>query len=452
MLSNLITRHQPAASQTDSINMIRACKQHASYIQVPVGDSNVEDEEGATAALSSPFSPLSKLVCYTLMGSVLLMLATIAWWPASSNTTLSAATTIRADSEYQHEQKRQEEHQEKELISTFDTTDVHTYDYDTNINSSLFVELFTAESPYEEHWPGHHLPGWAEKRINFDIPRSQEICFTHVGKAGGSTLGCSLGFPLHCHDHIPSSSSLLVKLATHTFHKDVYNCHDDSGYFLFVIRDPIDRLRSAFNYERPDDQDFYNHEEWALRHSRFYSDCPFSRMEDLVQNGLRDEGDATKMCKFLALNAIQGTDTRAFGGPSHWYFNYQFYYEAIPRESKVIAIRNDHMEEDILSIEHLIGCNEEERLELAASMNVNTYSDQEDLYLSSESISILCQALCNEIQVYKRILSQALNISQDQIRESLRELEKKCPNQANAQECSDMMPDISEKLKENRGY
>ena len=38
------------------------------------------------------------------------------------------------------------------------------------------------------------------------------------------------------------------------------------------------------------------------------------------KNGLRDEGDATKMCKFLALNAIQGTDTRAFGGPSHWYF------------------------------------------------------------------------------------------------------------------------------------
>ena len=106
------------------------------------------------------------------------------------------------------------------------------------------------------------------------------------------------------------------------------------------------------------------------------------------------------------------------------------------------------MEDDIRGIEHLIGCNEEERLELAASMNVNTYSDQQDLYLSSESISILCQALCNEIQVYKRILSQALNVSQDQIRESLREL----PNQANAQECSDMMPDISDKLKENRGY
>jgi hypothetical protein len=86
-------------------------------------------------------------------------------------------------------------------------------------------------------------------------------------------------------------------------------------------------------------------------------------------------------------------------------------------------------------------------------MNTNTQADKADLYLSDESISILCHTLCNEIQVYKKILRRALNMSQDQLRASLTELEATCPSEAAiTEECSDAMPDISEKLRENRGY
>lgn len=436
--------------------MMRVCKQHQyKYQQVSV--DNVEDEEGSTAASSSPPTSSSlntKPSLYMLISSV--MLVTITWLSASyisSSNSLAASAT--AGSGYHHGEK-QEEHQESQPTAV-GTTNIYT-----KIDSSLFEEVFAAESPFEQRWPGSHLPHWAVKAINFDIPREQEICFAHVGKAGGSTLGCSLGFSLHCHGHDHHdtaldehvASSLLAKLTTHTFHKDVYNCDDDSGYFLLVIRDPIDRARSAFNYDRPDDQDFLDFKGWALRQSRFYSECPFYHMEDFVQNGLRDEGDAPTMCKRMAEDAIKGADVHHYGGPSHWYYNYQYYYEAIPpSQSKVIAIRNEHLEEDVRSIEHLFGCNENERLEVGSTENANTWSDQEDLYLSSESISILCQALCNEIQVYKKILNQALNMSQDQVRVSLRELEAKCPDQAIAEECSDAMPDISEKLRENiRGY
>ena len=433
---------------------MRVCKQHHQYKYMQVLVDNVE-EGSTTASSSSPTSSSlnNKPALYMmLIGSV--MLVTITWWSASyisSSNTL--ATSATADSGYHHGEK-QEEHQESQPTAVGTT---NTY---MKIDSSLFEEVFAAESPFEQRWPGSHLPHWAVKAINFDIPREQEICFAHVGKAGGSTLGCSLGFSLHCHGHEQEdsvldehvASSLLAKLTTHTFHKDVYNCDDDSGYFLLVIRDPIDRARSAFNYDRPDDQDFLDFKGWALRQSRFYSECPFYHMEDFVQNGLRDEGDAPTMCKRMAEDAIKGTRPYLYGGPSHWYYNYQYYYEAIPSDSKVIAIRNEHLEEDVRSIEHLFGCNENERLEVGSIENANTWSDQEDLYLSSETISILCQALCNEIQVYKKILNQALNMSQDQLRVSLRELEAKCPDQAIAEECSDAMPDISEKLRENRGY
>jgi hypothetical protein len=169
-------------------------------------------------------------------------------------------------------------------------------------------------------------------------------------------------------------------------------------------------------------------------------------MEDFVQNGLREQGGASERCKRRALDAIQGVDGSDFQ-PDHWYYNYQYYFEAIPPDSNILVVRNEHMEEDIRGIEDLLGSHEEERLILSKAMNTNTWSDQADLYLSDESISILCHTLCNEIQVYKEILRRALNMSQDQLRASLTELEATCPSEAIAEECSDEMPDISKTLK-----
>jgi hypothetical protein len=114
--------------------------------------------------------------------------------------------------------------------STFDVGNT----FDNNFDNTVFeISTIDVSSSFERHWPGDHIPPWATKKINFIIPREQEICFTHVGKAGGSTIGCSLGFSLHCDDdnsrgmddsvqieHL--SSSLLAKLTTHTFHKVKY--------------------------------------------------------------------------------------------------------------------------------------------------------------------------------------------------------------------------------------
>ena len=405
--------------------MLPLCKHP--YIKVSTSDENSEEDGAVVAPASYPPSPLKPL-CY-ILGSILVWIALLI---------LSACVSYKLAAS-----------NKLQMI--------------LSINN--FDEVPTAESPYEQNWPGSHLPGWATKKINFSVPHRQEICFTHVGKAGGSTVGCSLGFSLHCHDYDYHngdeyaqkinrlSSSSLAKRVTHTFHKDVYNCHDDSGYFLFVTRDPIDRIRSAFYYDRPDDNDLQNDTSgWAASMAHFYHQCPFYHIEDFVQNGLRDEGDASKSCKNWALVALQGLDEIKYSddSPSHWYYNYQYHFEAIPGDSKLLVVRNEHIKEDIRGIENLFGYHEKERLQVSNKlMNTNTWTDQADLYLSSESISILCQALCNEIQIYKKILNQALNLSQDELRLSLMELEAKCPYQTIAEECSDVLPDISEKLIEN---
>ena len=41
---------------------------------------------------------------------------------------------------------------------------------------------------------------------------------------------------------------------------------------------------------------------------------------------------------------------------------------------------------------------------------------------------------------------------QDQLQVSLMELNAKCPDEAIAEECLDEMPNISEKIRYNRGY
>ncbi|KAL9182349.1 hypothetical protein ACHAXT_013001 [Thalassiosira profunda] len=303
----------------------------------------------------------------------------------------------------------------------------------------------TLDSPYEAIWPDSHLPRWAKKSTNFDVPPKEEICFVHVGKAGGSAVGCSLGFSLHCSD-TSRVKGTLSKHTTHVFHKNVYDCHDESSYFLFVVRDPIDRVRSAFNYDRPDDDDDNYHM------NMFYGKgCPFYRIEDFVQRGLTETGKAS-YCKRVARDSLQGIAPRS-RGPSHLFFNYQYYYEAVPSGAPILVIRNEHLEEDWDGLETMFrGKESRTNHEGFARNNVNTWSDEDDLYLSAESIGILCRTLCNEIQQYKTILRRAANIDKEQYRRSVEELAAKCPAEAYADSCPEPSPNISVKLQRNRGY
>ena len=48
---------------------------------------------------------------------------------------------------------------------------------------------YLLDSPYEKRYPDYDLPMWAERTIpyNKNIDEEKQICFVHVGKAGGST-------------------------------------------------------------------------------------------------------------------------------------------------------------------------------------------------------------------------------------------------------------------------
>ena len=70
----------------------------------------------------------------------------------------------------------------------------------------------------------------------------------------------------------------------------------------------------------------------------------------------------------------------------------------------------------------------------------------EEIYLSDTAKVVLCETLCNEIQVYKQILKRAQNINKQQYIESMKELMASCPKEAAEETCTDAKPDIREKV------
>ena len=328
-------------------------------------------------------------------------------------------------------------------------------------NDNRFTFTMNA-SPYEQIWVNNRLPGWAMKRPSFrqieaTIPPEQRICFVHVGKAGGSTVGCALGFSLHCNYAQSPLDGLLPSRSTRMFHADTYDCHDNSAYFLFVVRNPIERIKSAFLYERPKSEAYLKlaFPEYYERRKELYIDCPsFGIMEQFVQDGLKYSGHADETCKMRAITSVRGEQHYN----CHMYFNYQFHLEGIPKNGKIITIRNEHLIKDWNTIEHYIGgvheiISGEKANKTIAIMNKNSVHVM-DKELSHESTTILCSMLCNEIVNYKKILRQSLNLNYLDVQTSIDELRVTCGTYADYEEgeCPVPMPNIQQKLIETRGY
>eukprot|EP00985_Skeletonema_marinoi_P016415 scaffold8829_cov107-Skeletonema_marinoi.AAC.2 len=334
-------------------------------------------------------------------------------------------------------------------------------------------------SPYEQIFVVERLPAYQKKKspeaqqIEKTISPTDRICFVHVGKSGGSTVGCALGFGLHCYNNTKMMDGLLPRRTTNMFHADCYDCYDESANFLFVVRNPLERIKSAFLYERPYGINWLknNYPQYYVRRKAFYMDCPFRFLEDWVQIGLLGKTGSrgskyrvSEECQEIARHSVWGT--RRY--QEHLYFNYQFHLEGLPDNAKLLTIRNEHLLDDWNQIEQYIGGEKDiltpENAEAAfpvinkknmtkdPSVKIDPYSSPK--YLSEESTNALCRHLCNEIVSYKKILRRSLNLNHLQIEESITELRESCGKYADYEEgdCHYDMPDIKGKLLNFRGY
>ncbi|KAL7480649.1 hypothetical protein ACHAW6_006322 [Cyclotella cf. meneghiniana] len=306
-------------------------------------------------------------------------------------------------------------------------------------------------SPFEKHRPGYHIDPWMYKAVDWYPPKDKEVCLVHVGKSAGYTVACALGFPSPGCPKDTNPLGLLPKYTTKWFHAGLYDCFDDSAFYFFVVRNPLDRAVSAFNYGMPTtwERARKKGEAYYQRLKALYLDC-FDTIEHLAAYGLSEDGNATDTCRLRATQAVEGS----VHFENHLYYNYQYHLEAVPQGARIITIRTEHLVDDWNTAEFSVGGEKNllgEDQSLIPRINVNDSTDEEK-YLSDKSRALICEKLCNEIQVYKRILKVSVNLTAKQIKESIAELKHSCPIEAEATSCGTPLPDITEKLLSKRGY
>jgi len=289
---------------------------------------------------------------------------------------------------------------------------------------------------YEQRWPRYNLPTWASKPYFFRKEVPKRICLVHVGKAGGSSLGCSLGFQLHCNKEMKYPLGLLPSYTTNLMHNDVTDCPMDMDYYLFSVRDPLERIRSWYVYDK-------------RKLGKLRYDCNFWKLNDLAELGLKQ--NASERCIHRAQRAIQGLEK--FG--NHAYHNYRYendclllfpsrdvshfvslhryYLNQVPSNATVAVIRTEHMLEDWNSMERLLGS--KYVVKMLPERNINSYTNPDEKYLTDDAKKLLCAHLCDEIQVYKELLRKAVNLRPEQVDQSMQELRKTCPIQADIPAC-----------------
>ena len=253
-----------------------------------------------------------------------------------------------------------------------------------------------------------------------------------------------------------------------------------STAFLVPIRDPIDRLVSAFNYQHPnngkrnkncDEYNLKRYTEWVT-HS-FYCEC-FDSVNDLVNIFLQDDDSYKQVAQFsnpnekisclkLADDIVMGKShykptsddqpndssrpglevyqqfdldlirkRKKLSVIGHITMNYGYYYRRAflkYPEKDIVAIRTDHMWEDLQRLEYLLGGTALVQGEATGHVTVSHGSHK---YVASEKITDpnqlqgMCCVILSEAKIYMELIERAINLSEEQKKESITAFQKRC--------------------------
>ena len=374
----------------------------------------------------SSISPLIKIFL-----SLLVILATLQLWlrPESVETHLYQLRQINADdatiSDHAELQNKDDAESDRDegTGTAVETSPAVTDMNDVNRPTQIVMNDFD-EIPEWRHYSDRPRPTWTEKH---DIiyqndggpPTEHRICLVHVGKTAGSTLACFLGFKYDCAKQILIPGGRLPYYTTHLTHSRFNDCEGRSfAFYLYTLRDPVDRIKSWFAYEGIVSPEH----EWYDVKKPLFVDC-FTSLNDLAERGLG--GDiGGEQCARRAYEAIRGIT----GFCCHNKFNFQYYYDQmdLSNGAMVLGIRTEHVDEDWNGIERFLG-SKEKQFEFP---RINqSYRHNKTDSLSAVARQNLCDVLCDEIQVYKKVIYQSVNLGPEQKELSIQELRQSCPEE-----------------------
>ncbi|KAL3809244.1 hypothetical protein ACHAXA_007068 [Cyclostephanos tholiformis] len=291
------------------------------------------------------------------------------------------------------------------------------------------------------------------------MPNDPRMYLIHVGKAGGTTLiralrlsetinsvkcmaaGGSIldvGIVDHSHDDAcygrrsSMSSSELERRILGYYHMWGHGLRDgertwlleNTNVFLYTVREPIDRLASAYNFHKH----LYHGGNSANAYPRFYDECfPNSSFNDVI-DALR-LGTISEDCAMLGADVLRGRIYH--GGGRHFRFNYEYYTRKtteVSPDHAVAVIRTSELWRDASNLDVMIGGtgNFGDRYGARYTHGSDAYKIPYDGHLDVDNATYLCCLVYADMEAYQRLILRAANLDGTQKRETLNGLLRRC--------------------------
>lgn len=277
-----------------------------------------------------------------------------------------------------------------------------------------------------------------------------KFCFYHVGKTAGTKIACEVGLekPRLCPQtrHRLVNSTLRHRAGGGRIHIWVGRCPVSMHHAVVSLRDPLDRIVSWYHYEihgGKQDHSCVSKMNWC-----------FPDFNAMAEN-LTAPADGATPCQRHAWSIVRGERYCI----QHNRFNFRHYDQAMQtwqrehdaadqnnnndtshrRPAHVWALRSEFLAADWNTLEALVGgernTHQGETL-FETVINFNGKAKRNSTSLSDLAWQRLCHAMCPEIQVYKRLLSVSENLTPRNVQDSIRYLQRRCPNEpAQMREC-----------------
>jgi hypothetical protein len=223
---------------------------------------------------------------------------------------------------------------------------------------------------------------------------------------------------------------------------------------LFVVRNPVDRIISAYKFSHPDNCVTFDkirgmnvtNDIWGCHMpsfaKEFYHQCA-PTLEDLASVPFEHENEnIDKSCRESIRGMVGGGNEKYRKQSTHAYFNYAHYKKVTITQSRVIAhdtanstfhnnkeifvLRSEHLWQDASSLDiRMYGTgdfNSEQRNVTHGSENYHKHTST----ISKLGYERLCCMLIDEITVFEEIVHMAENLSEREKYNTVREVERRC--------------------------
>lgn len=210
--------------------------------------------------------------------------------------------------------------------------------------------------------------------------------------------------------------------------------------WIVLIRDPIERIKSSWIYEHPDNSQIRRDGvgKFLFGNRKKFYEC-YPALDEALTKGLTERSNVENDCPMLAKKVFSGLVDERFYGMAHNNYDFSFYFTDLlmhADEKRIYAVRTEHMVQDLNSVDKALGGTGP----FKRTQRFNHFTESElpmqNRTVSAEGLENLCQFLCDEIQIYKRLLKRAANLDSNEYENvMLPELAKTCPKQAAMSVC-----------------